>query len=67
MIQKIGIWGCFTLGIVGLISTYFSTGFDDPVQYAGGSALILIGASFWLFQKNAQKNAQQNDKGEENG
>ncbi|NVJ97361.1 MAG: LPXTG cell wall anchor domain-containing protein [Alphaproteobacteria bacterium] len=58
MAQKIGIWGCFILGLVVLVGTYLKTGFEDPVQYAGGASLLLLGGAFWLFKKNAEALAE---------
>lgn len=54
MAQKIGIWGCFVLGLVMMVGTFMRHGFDDPVRYVGAASLILFGAAFWLFKKNAE-------------
>lgn len=60
MIQKIGIWGCISLGLVGLVVPFMQSGLDDPLRFAGGASLILIGVSFWLFKKNAEEQGDDN-------
>lgn len=67
MAQKIGIWGCLALGLIGVLVTFFSYGFEDPVRYMGGVSLILFGIAFWLVRKNAElaaeAEAEKTDKG----
>jgi hypothetical protein len=52
--QTFGIWGCMILGTILLVTTALEGGFDDPVRFTGGASLLLLGAAFWLFRKNAE-------------
>jgi|GEM_PF-1666920 len=62
--QKIGIWGCWGLGFIMIVSTYLQYGTDDLMRYAGGGSLMMFGFAFWLFKKNADmmKDIGESDK-----
>jgi len=67
--QAFGIWGCFILGLLGIVGTLITHGISNPISFAGGASLLLFGAAMSLFQKNieahpAQRSTQKDDEGQ---